>query len=307
MSRKAPLPEIFNELNLHGKEIYKKGIIACAFGYMLTAISPVIVADSNVHGLAMAFWRCWIAFAPFAVLILIRKDLSFERFLSSAPAGICFGSSMGLFFWAAKMTSILNATLITILLPIPLTIASFFIFREKITLRHIVVSIIAVCGAMLIVASGSSSGTGDIKGDLLAVVAVLISSGYFVFAKKTLLTVPLIEFQAGVFAWGGLVLIPMVIASQASLIAQSNADLGRIFMVALIPMGGHLLLNYSHGKAPLNLIAVFQLIVPVVSTLLAYWILSQSVSVFQGVGMAIVIITLGINSYFKPNESEELA
>ena len=229
---------------------------------MLTAISPVIVADSNVHGLAMAFWRCWIAFAPFAVLILIRKDLSFERFLSSAPAGICFGSSMGLFFWAAKMTSILNATLITILLPIPLTIASFFIFREKITLRHIVVSIIAVCGAMLIVASGSSSGTGDIKGDLLAVVAVLISSGYFVFAKKTLLTVPLIEFQAGVFAWGGLVLIPMVIASQASLIAQSNADLGRIFMVALIPMGGHLLLNYSHGKAPLNLIAVFQLIVP---------------------------------------------
>ena len=272
---------------------------------MLTAISPVIVADSNVHGLAMAFWRCWIAFAVLAVLILImRKSFSFERFLTSAPAGICFGSSMGLFFWAAKITSILNATLITILLPIPLTIASFFIFREKITVRHIVVSIIAVCGAMLIVASGSSSGTGDLKGDLLAVVAVFISAGYFVFSKKALLTVPLLEFQAGVFAWGGFVLIPMVIATQASVVAQSNADLGRIFMVALIPMGGHLLLNYSHGKAPLNLIAVFQLIVPVVSTLLAYWILTQPVSVFQGVGMAIVILTLGINSYFKPDEEK---
>ena len=75
-------------------------------------------------------------------------------------------------------------------------------------------------------------------------------------------------------------------------------------MVALITMCGHLLLNYSHGKAPLNLIAVFQLIVPVVSTLLAYWILSQTVSAFQGVGMAIVIITLGINSYFKPDDEE---
>jgi len=287
--------------------IYRTGLIACALGYMLTAISPVIVADSNVHGLAMAFWRCWIAFGVLAVFVLLRKDFSFERFLSTAPAGICFGSSMGLFFWAAKITSILNATLITILLPIPLTIASFFIFRERITVRHIIVSIIAVCGAMLIVASGSSSGAGDLKGDLLAVAAVLISSGYFVFAKKTLLTVPLIEFQAGVFAWGGLVLIPMVIATQTSIIAQSNADLGRIFMVALIPMGGHLLLNYSHGKAPLNLIAVFQLIVPVVSTLLAYWILSQSVSVFQGVGMAVVIITLGINSYFKPNDADDLA
>tara|TARA_Y100001960_G_scaffold327747_1_gene414907 strand:- start:409 stop:1245 length:837 start_codon:yes stop_codon:yes gene_type:complete len=273
---------------------------------MLTAISPVIVADSNLHGLAMAFWRCWIFFAVLALIILIRKDknLTFKRFLSAAPAGICFGSSMGLFFWAAKITSILNATLITILLPIPLTIASFFIFRERINLRHIIVSIIAVCGAMLIVASGSSSGTGDIKGDLLAAVGVLISAGYFVFGKRTLLTVPLFEFVAGVFAWGGLVLIPMVIATQASIIAQSNADVGRIFMVALIPGVGHFLLNYSQGKAPLNLIAVFQLIVPVVSTLLAYWILSQTVSVFQGVGMAIVLIMLGINSYFKPSDEE---
>ena len=286
------------------KSTYRNGLIACALGYILTAISPVIVADSNVHGLAMAFWRSWIAFAVIAVFILLRKGLSFERFLSTAPAGICFGSSMGLFFWAAKITSILNATLITILLPIPLTIASFFIFRERITLRHIFVSIIAVCGAMLIVASGSSTGTGDLKGDLLAVVAVLISAGYFIFAKKTLLTVPLIEFMAGVFGWGGLVLIPMVIATDASIIAQSNADLGRILMVAFIPGVGHFLLNYSQGKAPLNLIAVFQLIVPVVSTLLAYWILSQSVSVFQGVGMGIVIITLGINSYFKPSDEE---
>ena len=271
---------------------------------MLTSISPVIVADSNIHGLAMAFWRCWIAFAVLATVVLIRKDLSFDRFVSTAPAGICFGSSMGLFFWAAKITSILNATLITILLPIPLTIAAYVIFRERLTLRHIFVSMIAISGAMLIVASGSSSGTGDIKGDLLAVVAVNISAGYFISAKKTLLTVPLVEFMAGVFAWGGIVLIPMVLSTQAGIIAQSNADLGRILLVALIPGVGHLLLNYSQGKAPLNLIAVFQLIVPVVSTLLAYWILSQSVTVFQGVGMAIVIITLGINSYFKPADDE---
>ena len=284
--------------------MYRTGLIACALGYIMTAISPVVVADSNLHGLAMAFWRCWIAFVVLAVFILIRKDLSFKRFLSTTPAGICFGSSMGLFFWAAKITSILNATLITILLPIPLTLAAFFIFKERITLRHVLVSIIAVCGAMLIVASGSSSGTGDFKGDLLAVLAVNISAGYFIFAKKTLLTVPLVEFMAGVFAWGGLVLIPLVLSTQASIIAQSNADLGRILLVALIPGVGHFLLNYSQGKAPLNLIAVFQLIVPVVSTLLAYWILSQSVSAFQGVGMAIVIITLGINSYFKSNDAE---
>ena len=166
---------------------------------------------------------------------------------------------------------------------------------------------ITVCGAMLIVASGSSAGTGDYKGDILAVVAVFISSGYFIFAKKTLLTVPLVEFMAGVFGWGGLVLIPIILSTQINIIAQDNTDLARILMVAIIPGIGHYLLNYSQGKAPLNLIAVFQLVVPVISTLLAYWILSQSITAFQGVGMAIVILTLGINSYFKPHNVEDAA
>ena len=301
------MPEALQQKNPFSKNIYRAGLIACASGYMLTAISPVIVADSNIHGLAMAFWRCWIAFAVLVAFILTRKDLSFKHFLSAAPAGICFGSSMGLFFWAAKITSILNATLITILLPIPLTLAAFFIFKENLSLRHILVSTITVCGAMLIVASGSSAGTGDYKGDILAVVAVFISSGYFIFAKKTLLTVPLVEFMAGVFGWGGLVLIPIILSTQINIIAQDNTDLARILMVAIIPGIGHYLLNYSQGKAPLNLIAVFQLVVPVISTLLAYWILSQSITAFQGVGMAIVILTLGINSYFKPHNVEDAA
>ena len=301
------MSEISKQQNISDKDIYRTGLIACGFGYMLTAISPVIVADSNIHGLAMAFWRCWLAFAVLAVFIMTRKGLSFKHFLSAAPAGICFGSSMGLFFWAAKITSILNATLITILLPIPLTLAAFFIFKENLSLRHILVSTITVCGAMLIVASGSSAGTGDYKGDILAVVAVFISSGYFIFAKKTLLTVPLVEFMAGVFGWGGLVLIPIILSTQINIIAQDNTDLARILMVAIIPGIGHYLLNYSQGKAPLNLIAVFQLVVPVISTLLAYWILSQSITAFQGVGMAIVILTLGINSYFKPHNVEDAA
>ncbi|MDG1845434.1 MAG: DMT family transporter [Acidimicrobiales bacterium] len=290
------MTETFESLHDSEKNIFTRGLVSCALGYILVAISPVVVADSNVHGLTMAFWRCWIGFGALAIVILIRKDLSFSRFFSAAPAGICFGSSMGLYFWAAQLTSILNASLITLLLPIPLTIAAYFLFSEKLTRVDIVISLVTISGAMLLVAMGNNSGAGNIKGDLLAVVSIFISAGYFISAKKTLVSMPLIEFMAGVFAWGGLTLVPMVLVAQTQIGAQSNIDLFRILLVAFIPGIGHLLLNYSQGKAPLNLIAVFQLIVPVVSTLLAYWILSQTVSTFQAVGMAVVIVTLGINA-----------
>ena len=38
-------------------EVDRNGLIACTLGYAFVAIAPVIVASSEVHGTAIAFWR----------------------------------------------------------------------------------------------------------------------------------------------------------------------------------------------------------------------------------------------------------
>ena len=114
-------------------QVVRNGLIACTLGYAFVAIAPVIVASSEVHGTAIAFWRSWIDFSLIGLVCIFRKKMTKEMFIKCAPAGICFGASIGLYFWAAQMTSIINASLIVVLQPILFVVAAYFIFSEAFT------------------------------------------------------------------------------------------------------------------------------------------------------------------------------
>jgi drug/metabolite transporter (DMT)-like permease len=268
------------------------GLAATAGGFWFVSISPVIVAGSGVHGLVMAFWRSWIGFAALAVVVFAKRQHSLELVRRSGPAGLCFGVSIGLFFWASQLTSIANASLIAVLQPIPLMIAAHFVFSEELVRRDLSWVLTAIGGAIFLVLASDSAGTSDIKGDGLALVAILVGSGYFVFAKRALETMSVLPFMVGMFGWAGAVLTPMVLISGERIPASTGADWLRVLAVASVPGVGHFLLNYAHGKAPLHMMGVLQLVIPVNATLMAFWFLDQSVSGWQIVGMAVVMSAL---------------
>ena len=274
----------------------RTGLAATAAGFVFIAISPVIVAGSGVHGVAMAFWRSWIGFAVLALVAAARRKLTWELVMPTAPAGLSFGVSIGLFFWASQLTSIANVSLITVLQPIPMMIAAHYMFSERIARRDLALSIVAIGGAIFLVLVSSSTGTGDTRGDALAVVSITIGAGYFAFSKRCLETMSVLRFMVGMFAWAGVALTPMVLISGESIIPSTSDDWLRVLGVASLPGVGHILLNYAHGKAPLNMMGLLQLLIPVTATLLAFWFLDQSVSGLQILGMAVVMAALTVHA-----------
>jgi drug/metabolite transporter (DMT)-like permease len=282
------------------------GLAATAIGFVLVSISPVIVAGSGVHGVVMAFWRSWLGFAVLALVAAMKRKLSWGLVRPTAPAGLCFGVSIGLFFWAAQLSTIANVSLITVLQPIPMMVAAYYMFSEEIVRRDIAFSILAIGGAIFLVLVSESAGTGDTRGDALALVSITIGAGYFAFAKRTLESMSVLPFMVGMFAWAGVALTPMVIISGEPIVATTRDDWLRVLSVAFLPGIGHILLNYAHGKAPLNLMGVFQLLIPVTATLLAFWFLDQSVSGLQILGMAVVMIALTAHTLTRLNDQPEL-
>ncbi len=277
----------------------RKGLIACQLGYVFVAIAPIIVASSEVHGLAIAFWRSWIGFVSLGVLALFRRRFSFSILLQTAPAGLCFGASIGLYFWATQLTSIVNASLIIVLQPLLFVVASYFIFSEAFTRIDGFFTVIAIGGAAFLVLAGTNSGSSNLKGDLLVIIAVVIGAGYFVFGRKILETVPIIEFMTGYFAWAGLILAVMIAIATENPLSSEGLEWLRIFSVATATGIGHFLLNYAQGKAPFNMMGVLNLSMPVIASVLAYWFLDQGVTSLQFIGMAIVISTLALHAYFR--------
>lgn len=277
----------------------RTGIAATAGGFWLVSLSPVIVAGSDLHGVTMAFWRCWLGLLVVGSVALVRKKITWRHIRQTAPAAFCFGSSIGLFFWASQLTSIANASLITVLQPIALMVGARYMFGETVTSRDMFWAAIAVAGAAILVIAGDSGGTGDIRGDVLAFVSIMLGAGYFLFGKRVLETVPVVTFMTGVFWWAGLWLGLAVVISGARVVPSTGTDLIRLLGIAAFPGVGHLLLNIAQNKAPLNLMGVIQLIVPVNATLMAYWFLDQNVTAGQLLGMAVVMSALTIQTLFR--------
>lgn len=281
----------------------KPGLIATVVGFWLLSLAPVVVANSDLHGLSMAFWRCWIGFAAVGTYGFVRKSITWEHLKRSAPAGLCFGSAIGLFFWASQITSIANASLLTVLHPIVTMIAGRTMFAERVTRRDVLLSLVAIGGAVLLVLAGDSSGTGDLRGDLLAAVSILMGSSYFIIGKGVLKTVPVAPFMTGVFLWAGLWLTVSIVATREQVIPSVDADWIRIVAIAIVPGLGHLLLNFAQNKVTLNLMGVLHLIIPVSATILAYVFLDQTVARLQAIGMALVIGALTSQALLRGRSS----
>jgi drug/metabolite transporter (DMT)-like permease len=216
--------------------------------------------------------------------------------------GVCCGLSNGLFFWASQVTSIANASLITVLQPIPLLIAAHFLFHEILRGRDIGFSALAIVGAIFLMLAGQSQGTGDIKGDLLATGSIMTGAGYFVFGKRLRETMSVLTVITGTFAWAGIVMIPFVTSSGERVLVRTGEGWLAIGAVAVLPGIGHLLLNAAHGCEPLDLMSVIQLIVPVRATVLAYSYLDQGVSAVLVIGGAMVIAAIMIQSLARSSE-----
>jgi drug/metabolite transporter (DMT)-like permease len=186
---------------------------ALAVGMTLASATPVLVAGASLEGLAVSLWRLWIPAVVFAAITAGRHRHSWTLLRLTARAGICFGGATALYFSAVQLTSVANATLITVMQPLPLVIAARFMFAERIGLPDLGWIALALGGATVMVLSADSGGTADIRGDLIAAGATVVSAGYFIFGKRARATLDTDVFMTGLLFWAGLTIAPIALSS----------------------------------------------------------------------------------------------
>jgi drug/metabolite transporter (DMT)-like permease len=283
--------------------VQRIGMASTAIGFWFVSIGPVIAAASDIGGLSMGWWRSWIGLLVLFVLVERKGQLSWDLAMPTLVPGICFGLSTSMFFWANQLTSIVNASLIAALQPIPIAIFATFVFGEVLTRRDLGWGVIAVGGAAMLALAGESAGGGSLKGDLVAAISISIGSLYFVVAKTALRKLDILPFMLGVFAWSTLMMTPVMLFSGQQIVATSGGDWIRVVGIGVLPGLGHVFLNYAQGRAPLKIMGLIGLTLPVSSTLLGLWFLNQKVSAGQAIAMAVVIAALAAHTLTQKTDN----
>lgn len=273
-----------------------RGLIGAGIAVCAWSTGTILAKYIDMGGLAIGFYR----FAFFALALLVWMYLRGTPFRlrvirDSMWGGIALGVDIALFFSAVKLTSIVNATIIGSMQPIVVGIIAARFLGETIKLRDALLSLVALGGAVLVVAASAGDELTDIRGDLLAAGAMLSWSAYFITSKNSKKTMTPTEFTAGTSLWALAICAPLGFIFSQDMSWPSATNWGWLIAMALASgLVGHAMMNWSLVRIPLWVGSTFTLLIPVFSALLAWVVLDEPVNALQAIGMAVVIAALAV-------------
>ena len=279
-----------------GAKDLSRGLIGAGIAVCAWSTGTILAKYIDMGSLAIGFYR----FAFFSLVLIAWMQLRGRPFRlrvirDSMWGGIALGADIALFFSAVKLTSIVNATIIGSMQPIVVGVIAAKFFGEKIGMRNVAWSGVALAGTVVVVAAGADNGTTDLRGDLLALAAMLSWSAYFITSKNSKKKMTSTEFTAGTALWTMAICAPLGFAFGQDMSWPSATNWGwLILMAATSGLIGHTMMNWSLVRIPLWVGSTFTLLIPVFSTLLAWVVLGETVTATQAVAMAVVIGALAV-------------
>ena len=273
-----------------------RGLIGAGIAVCAWSSGTILAKYIDMGSLAIGFYR----FAFFSLVLIVWMSVRGTPFhlriiRDSMWGGIALGADIALFFSAVKLTSIVNATIIGSMQPIVVGVIAAKFFGEKIGLRNVAWSAVALAGTVVVVAAGADDGTTDLRGDLLALAAMLSWSAYFITSKNSKKKMTSTEFTAGTALWTMAICAPLGFAFGQDMSWPSATNWGwLVLMAATSGLIGHAMMNWSLVRIPLWVGSTFTLLIPVFSALLAWIVLDETVTATQAVAMAVVIGALAV-------------
>ncbi|MEK4700860.1 DMT family transporter [Solibacillus sp. FSL R7-0668] len=264
-------------------------------GVISVSLSAIFVKLANADAGVIAFYRMF-----FSVLIMLPwflmnyrhevKTLSKRDWLFSAIAGVFLAFHFILWFESLNYTSVASSTVLVTMQPLFAFIGTYLIFKEKITLKTIVAGMIAILGSVLISWGDFQISGSALYGDVLALVACALVTGYLLFGQDVRKRLSLVTYTMVVYSISTITLFFYIIAKGESFGPYPAMEWFWFILLAIIPnLLGHNLFNWSLKWVSTNVISIAILFEPVGAAILAIFIFEEYLSATQIIGGLIVL------------------
>ena len=269
-------------------------LIVLILAAMVLGFAPILVRLSDAGPAAAGFWR--FAFALPLLLIMTARPGGEGIGRPSGWMALAGGMLvLDLAFWhySIALTSVANATTLTNLTPVVVTLVGWWLFRDRPKALFLVALGAAIAGAVTMsLGADGGQGTNPPLGDAFAAITALWYAGYFIAVKAARG-----RYSAGrVMLWStaiaapGLLLAAFVLGEQILPGSWGGwAACAGLGLMHVVGQGG---VAWSLGRLPAALTAVTVLIQPVVAALLGWLIFAETLTPVQAVGGAVVLVAI---------------
>jgi len=199
-----------------------------------------------------------------------------------------------------------SASLIIATIPLFVVILAVVFLSEKITLNIILGIAFSLSGVIIISIFGNEDITLEIRylyGALAVLLAALVGAGYTVAGKKLLQRYSPLSLTMYAFLIGSIGMIPFITPSLIKEVGQmSLAGWGAVLFLAIFPtVIGYVLWYVVLEIKAASEISIYLYFVPILSTIIGYFLLYEKITLLFILGGALVLLGLYIvNVYRKP-------
>ena len=195
-------------------------------------------------------------------------------------------------FWIAslKYTSVASSVVLVTTHPIFVGIGSRLFLKERLGVHLTVGILLSVLGSSLIGYGDRTISKEAFMGNGLALLGAITASGYFLVGRKMRKGQDLLSYIFPVYSTAGLVLIALSVLFQETFFGYSPSTYLFLILLALIPqLIGHTTFNWALKYLPASMVAITILGEPIGSTLLAYILLDEGLTVWKILGGILIL------------------
>ena len=275
----------------------RRALLVLLAGSIAIGGSPIFVRLSEVGPMVTAFWRVALALLPLLIWMrfspepqaVARPQTLLDRFYLALP-GFFLAADLAAWHLSLHITSVANATLLSNMAPVFVTLASWLLFRTRVSGVFLAGLALAITGVVILKGGPMALGDGQVKGDLIAVVAAVFYAGYILSIGRLRSRFPTLTIMLWSTASATVCMAVVGLVTEGDFLPMTLFGWAMLAGLAFLThAGGQGMIAYALAFLPPAFSSLTLLLQPVVAALLAWLVLSEPVGAMQAVGGVIVL------------------
>lgn len=278
---------------------------ALAVGVVAVSAAAILIRVADAPAIAVAFWRCALGAAMLAPFALLRRERlpSGRALYIGVASGVALGVHFGVWISSLDYTSVAASVVLVTSSPIFVAILAYIFLGER-TSPLSFAGILVALGGTVVIASDDSVGSAALFGNMLALAGAATFAVYVLTGRFSRTGgVGFLGYSIVAYSAGALTLLPVGILSGVQMWGYPGETWFWLFMLTLGPqILGHTVFNWALGYLDASIISGAVLAEPIVSSMLAWLILSETPGTPTVIGGAVVLVGLFLllRGYRKP-------
>lgn len=258
------------------------------------SFSAIFVKWSEAPASILSMYRMWFASILMVPIVwknrqefkkIVKKDWFFLFF-----SGTFLAFHFMLWFGSLKLTTVASSTIILALQPIVSLVGGFFLFKERTTPSALLTMGIAIVGAMMIGWGDLALSQDAIMGDLLSFFSVISVVGYLLIGQSIVKKVSHWIYSFCVFFSAAIILTIYNVVAGVAVTGYPAKEWGIFLLLATVPTVSHVINNWLLNYVNATTISMSILGEPVGATILAFFLLHESLMGSQITGGLLVLL-----------------